>query len=88
MTRTLKVSERSSLLIPAVEEIARIPEEERAVLRTSLEKASADISAGRYDVLTAKSLRSEFDAIFHDNKTDAEIDMKTKRRASAAASKS
>jgi aromatic ring-opening dioxygenase LigB subunit len=66
--------ERPSLLIPAVDEVPRISDTERADLRASLEKASADIASGAFDVVTPQSLRSEFDAIYSDGKSDADID--------------
>ncbi len=51
-----------------------ISDAERKILRNSLEKASAEIASGDFDVLTRHSLRSEFEAIHFDGKSDAEID--------------
>jgi hypothetical protein len=62
MSGSPKIIRESSLLVPAVEEVPRISDSERAALRTSLEKAGADIAAGRFDVLTPELLRAEFDA--------------------------
>lgn len=74
MSRTLKSADTSPLLIPAVDEVPRIGAAERARLRVSLERASADIAAGRFDVVTSEALRAEFDGVFRDGKSDAEID--------------
>jgi hypothetical protein len=74
MSKTLNMPERPSLLIPAVDEVPRISDAERAALRVSLEKASADIASGDFDVVTPQSLRSEFDAIYFDGTSDADID--------------
>jgi hypothetical protein len=74
MSKTLKMPERPSLLIPAVDEVPRISDAERDALRASLEKASADIASGDLDVVTPRSLRSEFDAIYFDGTSDADID--------------
>jgi hypothetical protein len=68
MAKTRKV--RPSILVPVVEEVPRISDTERAALRSSLEKARADIAAGNYDVLTPAGLREEFEAVFGRNKTD------------------
>ena len=70
----MKMAERPSLLIQAVDEVPRISDAERSALRTSLEKASADIASGDFDVVTPQSLRSEFDAIYFEGKNDADID--------------
>jgi len=59
---------RPGILVPTIEEVPRISDAERDALRTSLEKARADIAAGRYDVLTADSMRREFAEIFADEK--------------------
>jgi hypothetical protein len=74
MPKTLKMPESPSLLIPAVDEVPRISDAERADLRVSLEKASADIASGDFDVVTRQSLRSEFDAIYSGGKSDTDID--------------
>ncbi len=62
MAKSLKA--QKSILIPTVEEVPRISNAERKALRASLKKARADIAAGDYDVVTAVSLRREFDDIF------------------------
>ena len=80
MSKTLKMPERPSLLIPAVDEVPRISDAERAALRVSLEKAGADIASGDFDVVTPQSLRSEFDAIYFDGKSDADIDAALAKR--------
>jgi hypothetical protein len=74
MSRTLKIEESVTLLIPIVDEVPRIPDAERAALRASLETASADIASGDFDVLTPISLRAEFDAIYFGGKSDADIE--------------
>ena len=74
MSKTLRLPERTSLLIPAVDEVPVISDVERAALRGSLEKAASDIASGNFDVVTPQSLRSEFDAIYFDGKSDADID--------------
>ena len=66
--------DRPSLLIPAVDEVPRISDAERTILRTSLGKASDDIASGNLDVLTPQSMRSEFDGIYFDGKSDADLD--------------
>jgi hypothetical protein len=63
MAKTRKV--RPGLLVPVVEEVPRISGAERKALRSSLEKARADIAAGNYDVLTPEVLRGEFEDIFY-----------------------
>ena len=72
MSKTLRMPERPSLLIPVVDEVPLIPDAERAALRVSLEKAAADIASGDFDVVTPQSLRSEFNAIYFDGEGDAE----------------
>jgi len=62
MAKTRKA--RPSILVPVVEEVPRISEAERKTLRASLDRARADIAAGNYDVVTAASLRDEFEAVF------------------------
>ena len=74
MTRTLKATDRPSVLVPAIEEVPRISDAERSALHTSLEKATADIAAGQFDVLTPKLLRGEFDAIYYGDESKSEID--------------
>ena len=66
--------DRPSQLITAVDEVQRISDAERATLRTSLGKASSDISSGSFDVLTPQSLRSEFDGIYLNGKSDTDLD--------------
>ena len=61
---------RPGLLVPIVEEVPRISDAERQALRTSLEKARADIAAGDYDVLAPGVLREEFEAVFGRGKSD------------------
>ena len=63
-----------SILVPAIEEVPRISDTEREVLRASLAQARTDIAAGDYDVLTPETLRAEFDGIFQGDKTDEELD--------------
>jgi hypothetical protein len=67
MPKTRKT--RPGLLVPVVEEVPRISGAERRTLRTSLEKARADIAAGDYDVLTPGVLREEFEAVFGRDKS-------------------
>jgi hypothetical protein len=62
MAKTRKA--RSSILVPVVEEVPRISNTEREALRSSLEKARADIAAGDYEVLTPSTLRAEFESVF------------------------
>jgi hypothetical protein len=66
--------ERPSQLIPAVDEVPIISDAERALLRVSLEKAGSDIASGDFDVVTPQLMRTEFDAIYFEGKSDAEID--------------
>jgi hypothetical protein len=66
MSKTLKIEEGLTQLIPIVDEVPRIQDAERAALRASLEKAGADIASGNFDVLTPQLLRSEFDAVYFD----------------------
>ena len=80
MSKTLITSERPSLLIPSVDEVPIIPDAERAALRVSLERAASDIASGDYDIVTPLSLRSEFEAIYFDGKSDAEIDAALAKR--------
>jgi hypothetical protein len=80
MSKTLRSPERPSLLIPAVDEVPVISDAERATLRDSLEKAGAEIASGDFDVVTPQSLRSEFDAIYCDGKSDAELDAALAKR--------
>src|SRR6202051_5244927 len=68
MPKTRKA--RPGLLVPVVEEGPRISSAERQALRTSLEKARADIAAGDYDVLTPGVLQKEFEAVFGRGKSD------------------
>lgn len=72
MAKTLKA--RKSILVPTVEEVPRITDAERKALRASLESARADIAAGNYDIVTAATLRREFDGIFRGGKFDPEFD--------------
>ena len=74
MSKTLRMPERPSILIPAVDEVPVISDVERAALRKSLEDAVSEIALGNFDVLTPQSMRSEFDAIYFDGKSDVEID--------------
>jgi hypothetical protein len=67
MAKTRKT--RENILVPVVEEVPRISDAERAALRSSLDKARADIAAGDYDVVTPASLREEFDSVFGRGKT-------------------
>jgi hypothetical protein len=71
MSKDLKIKEGMTQLIPVVDEVPRIPDAERAALRASLEKASADIASGSFDVLTPQLLRSEFEAVYFDSKDGA-----------------
>jgi hypothetical protein len=71
---------RPSILVPIVEEVPRISDAERKVLRTSLDKARAHIAAGNYDVVTPEVLRGEFEDIFRHGKTDNELDAAPPRR--------
>jgi hypothetical protein len=80
MSKTQREPERPSLLIPAVDEVPLIPDTERAALLGSLKKASADIASGDFDVVTPRSLRSEFDAIYFEGKSDADIDAALAKR--------
>jgi hypothetical protein len=70
MAKTRKA--RSSILVPVVEEVPRISDADREALRSSLEKARADIAAGDYDVLTPASLRAEFESVFGSKTKKAE----------------
>lgn len=74
MTRTLKTGASRGVLVPTIEEVPRISDAEREELRVSLDKARAEIKAGDYDVLTPELLHAEFDAIYYDDKSDADID--------------
>ena len=58
MPKALK--DRPSILVPTVEEVPRISDAERNALRSSLEKARADIATGKYDVVTPATLKHEF----------------------------
>lgn len=80
MSKAPKTVDRPSQLIPAVDEVPRISDTERATLRTSLGVASADITSGNFDVLTPQSLRSEFDGIYLDGKSDADLDVELAMR--------
>jgi hypothetical protein len=51
---------RTSMLVPAVVEVPRIPDAERDALVVNLAKARADIAAGKYAIVTAATLRREF----------------------------
>ncbi len=62
------------MLIPAVDEVPRISDAERSALRTSLGKASTAIASGNFEVLTPQYLRSEFDGIYFNGKSDADLD--------------
>lgn len=64
-----------SVLIPVIEEISLVSETEREALRASITRAHADIAAGDYDVVTSETLRTEFNGIFHHNKSDADLDV-------------
>jgi hypothetical protein len=68
MAKTRKA--RPGILVPVVEEVPRISDTERKALRTSLEKARADIAAGNYDVLTPTVLREEFESTLGGSRTD------------------
>jgi hypothetical protein len=68
MRKTRKA--RPGLLVPVVEEVPRISDAERQALRSSLDKARADIASGDYDVLTPAGLREEFEDVFGRSKTD------------------
>jgi hypothetical protein len=72
MAKTRKA--RPSILVPVVEEVPRISDAERDVLRASLETARADIAAGNYDVVTPEVLRGEFEGIFRHGKTNRALD--------------
>jgi hypothetical protein len=74
MSKTPKTIDRPSLLITAVDEVPRISDAELAALRNSLGKASSNIASGDFDVLTPQSLRTEFDSIYFDGKSDADLD--------------
>jgi hypothetical protein len=71
MSKALKIKEGMTQLIRVVDEVLRIPDAERAALRASLEKASADIASGSFDVLTPQLLRSEFEVVYFDSKDGA-----------------
>ena len=73
MSKTLRTSERPSLLIPSVDEVPIISDAERAALRVSLEKAASDIASGDYDIITPLSLRTEFEAIYFDGAETHEL---------------
>ncbi len=60
---------RPGVLVPVVEEVPRISGSEREALRKSLDKARANIVAGRYDVLTPTTLRGEFEGIYGEGRT-------------------
>ena len=88
MTRALKTTDRPSQLVPAVEEVPRITDAERMELRASLDSAVEEIAAGEFDILTAEVLRTEFAAIYYDDKSDAEIDAELERQGKRNASSS
>ena len=74
MPRTVEFPLRVNLLIIAEREVPVISDAEREILRGGLEKARLDIASNAFDVLTPQSLRIEFNAIYYDGKSDAEID--------------
>lgn len=88
MTKTPKAAADQGILVPAIEEMPRISDAEREELRASLDKAREEIKSGRYDVVTPELLREEFDAIFYDNKSDAEIDAGLAKASTRQADKS
>ena len=69
------VKTTGTIFVPAVEEVPRISDAERAELLASLEAARADIAAGNYDVLGPDTLRREFEAILENEDIgDDELD--------------
>lgn len=63
-----------TILVPVVEEVARLSESERAELLASLEQSRADYAAGRCHVLEPGMLRKEFEAILRHDLSDEELD--------------
>jgi hypothetical protein len=76
-----RTAARQGILVPAIEEVPRISDAERVKLRASLDKARKEIAEGDYDVLTPELLRAEFDAIYREGKSDAEVDATLAKRS-------
>jgi len=74
MSKAHKFSQTPGILVPAVEEVPRISDAKRRELRASLDRARTEIKAGDGDVLTPELLREEFNAVYYEGKSDAEID--------------